>query len=96
MRGGCCENWRGEELHPGDLPLHSGDCPLAAAPAPAGGLLERIEELEEFSRDAGVGAEERGPSLLKELCAAGTVGVAIAHAARRLRECAGLPPREGL
>jgi hypothetical protein len=75
--------------------LRSGVAALAAAPAPAGGLLELIEELEEFSRDAGVGAEERGPSLLKELCAAGTVGVAIAHAARRLRECAGLPPREG-
>jgi hypothetical protein len=50
LRGWCCANWRGEELDPEDLPLHSGDCPLAAAPAPAGGLLGLLNDLERGER----------------------------------------------
>jgi hypothetical protein len=81
LRGWCCANWRGEELDLEDLPLHSGDCPLAAAPAPAGGLLAFLAELERPR-----GAKDETEAWIID-CERGV--------ARRLRECVGLPPRGG-
>jgi hypothetical protein len=96
LRGWCCENWRGEELEPEDLPLHSDDCPLAAAPAPAGGLLELIEDLEGECVAAAAVVADQPPDGAGNHLEGRHNGATVEKIklARRLRECAGLPPRE--
>jgi hypothetical protein len=97
LRGWCCANWRGEELEPEDLPLHSDDCPLAAAPAPAGGLLELIEDLEGECVAAAAVVADQPPDGAGNYLEGRHNGATVEKIklARRLRERVGLPPREG-
>jgi hypothetical protein len=85
---------------PGDPPLRDGydeiaevaDAALAAAPVPAGGLLELIDKAEEAGR---FHREREDESDFEDRHRHRELAEVAEGWSRRLRECAGLPPREG-